>query len=85
MAEVINLPVPQGADDHAQAETQRRQRLFEWADAILDSLGLRGAVAAARSIEELHGITLAADSADVILAVRDAAHPLGGHRRAASS
>jgi putative DNA primase/helicase len=81
MAEVINLPVPQGADDHAQAETQRRQRLFEWADAILDSLGLRGAVAAARSIEELHGITLAADSADVILAVRDAAHPLGGHRQ----
>src|ERR1700683_756574 len=59
MAKLISLPVPasQDAEDHARADTQRNQRLFDWADAVLKRLRLDKAVAAARSIEELRRVT----------------------------
>ena len=77
MVNVINLPVPasQDADEHARADTQRKQRLFDWADAVLKRLGLAKALAAARSIEELRLVTFDADDAEVTLAIRDALHP----------
>ena len=56
MAKVLKLlPVPTSpdADQHARADTQRNQRLFDWADAVLKGLRLDKAVAAARSTEEL--------------------------------
>ena len=55
MVKVIKLPVPasQDADEHARADTQRNQRLFDWANAVLKRLRLDKAVAAARAIEEL--------------------------------
>ena len=83
MVKVINLPVPasQDADEHARADTQRNQRLFDWADAVLKRLRLDKAVAAARSIEELRSVTFNADSAEVTLAIRDALHPASGHRQ----
>ena len=83
MVKVIKLPVPasQDADDHARADTQRNQRLFDWADAVLKRLRLDKAVAAARSIEELRRVTFNADSAEVTLAIRDALHPASGHRQ----
>ena len=83
MPKVIKLPVPasQDADEHARADTQRNQRLFDWADVVLKRLGLDKAVAAARSIEELRGVTFNADSAEVTLAIRDALHPASGHRQ----
>jgi predicted P-loop ATPase len=83
MAKVLGLPVPasQDAEDHARADTQRNQRLFDWADAVLKKLGLDKEVAAAKSIEELRRITLNADSAEVALAIRDALHPASGHRQ----
>ena len=83
MVKVISLPVPasQDAEDHARADTQRNQRLFDWADAVLKRLRLDKAVAAARSIEELRRVTLNADSAEVALAIRDALHPASGHRQ----
>jgi hypothetical protein len=56
------VPIRADADAHARAETERRQRLFEWADAILDGLGLRSAVAAAKSVEELRKVAFDADS-----------------------
>jgi predicted P-loop ATPase len=82
MVNVINLPVPasQGADEHARADTQRNQRLFDWADAVLKKLRLDKAVAAARSIEELRGLTFNSDSAEVTLVIRDALHPASGRR-----
>src|SRR5262245_59349433 len=54
MADVVKLPIPAslGADEHAQAETERDQRLFAWADAVLKALGLDKAVIAAQSVEE---------------------------------
>jgi predicted P-loop ATPase len=80
---IVKLPVPafRDADDHAQADTQRNQRLFDWADAVLRKLGLDKAIAAARSIEELRGITFDPDSAEIVIAVRDALHPASGHRQ----
>ena len=77
------MPVPasQDADEHARADTQRNQRLFDWADAVLKRLGLDKAVAAARSIEELRSVTFNADGAEVTLAIRDALHPASGHRQ----
>lgn len=83
MVKVINLPVPASseADEHARTDTQRNQRLFDWADAVLKRLRLDKAVAAARSIEELRAVTFNADSAEVALAIRDALHPASGHRR----
>jgi putative DNA primase/helicase len=83
MGEVIEspAPAPQDADEHARAETQRKRRVLDWADAELRRLGLTMAVAAARSIEELRSVTFNADSAEVALAIRDALHPASGHRQ----
>ena len=83
MVELIKLPVPasQDADDYARADTQRNQRLFDWADGVLKRLGLDKAVAAAKSIEELRRITLDVDSAEIALAIRDALHPASGDRQ----
>jgi predicted P-loop ATPase len=81
---VIKLPVSVSpdADEHARADTQRNQRLFDWADAVLKKLGLDKEVAAAQSIEKLRNITLDdADPAELILAIRDALHPASGHRQ----
>ena len=80
MVKVIQLPTPasQDADEHARADTQRNQRLFEWADTVLKRLRLDKAVAAARSIEQLRNVTFNPDSAEVTLAIRDALHPASG-------
>jgi predicted P-loop ATPase len=81
---VLKLPVPtpQGdADEHARADTQRNQRLFDWADAVLKKLRLDRAVAAAKSIEELRCVRFDADSAEITLATRDALHPASGDRQ----
>jgi len=85
MNEVVKLPVPtRPADEaeHARADTQRNQRLFKWAEEVLQRLGLDKAVAAARSIEELRHITFNVESAEVIVAIRDALHPASGERQA---
>jgi predicted P-loop ATPase len=76
MDKIVNLPVsttpPKDAND------QRTRRLFAWADAVLRRLGL---VTAARSIEELRRVTLDVESAEVIVAIRDALHPANGDRK----
>jgi predicted P-loop ATPase len=81
---VVNLPIPatsyKNADEHARAETERNQRLFAWADALLKRLGLDKAVARAKSIEELRSVTFNVDSVEVALAIRDALHPASGNR-----
>ena len=39
---IVQLPVAAATDaeEHARAETERRQRLFEWALGVLKRLGL---------------------------------------------
>src|SRR5262249_16257367 len=82
MAKVVKLPVPvsRTEDEYARADTERNRHLFAWADGVLKQLGVDKAVAAARTVEELHGVTFNADSAEVILAIRDALHPASGRR-----
>src|SRR6516165_7474095 len=80
---VVHLQIPaprleQDADAHARADTERRQRLFDWAAGVLAKLGLDEAIAAARSIEALRGITLDLTNAEIALAIRDALHPAVG-------
>jgi len=82
---IVKLPIPaaqqaKGADEHARADTERNQRLFDWADAVLKQLGLHKAVADAKSIETLRGVTFNADSAEIAMAIRDALHPASGKR-----
>jgi hypothetical protein len=84
MPKVVKLPAPTPPADeaaHARADTQRNQRLFDWANAVLQQLGLDKAVATAKSIEELRRVSLDAESVAVTLAIRDALHPASGHRQ----
>ena len=82
---LVRLPsIRSHAADEAKAartDTERRKRLFDWALGVLQRLGLDKSVAAARTIEELRSIALDANSAEVILAIRDALHPASGRRR----
>ena len=67
MAKIINLPglaKPTTEEEHARADTERNQRLFDWALGVLKAVGVYRAVNAARSIEELHRVTFDADSVE---------------------
>jgi predicted P-loop ATPase len=77
MVEVVHLPVSQPADERA---TERNHRLFDWAFAVLQRIGIDKIVAQAKTIEELHGIILDLKDAEIALAVRDALHPASGDR-----
>ena len=77
---VILLPV--GADEYAEAETARKQRLFDWADGILEELGLTRKVKGANSFDELRKIMLDGKAVEVTLAIRSALHPASGKKDA---
>lgn len=74
MSEIIPLHPPGGAN------AERNQKLFDWALAVLDQIGIHGEINQAQSLEELRGIKLDVESAEVILAIRDALHPARGTR-----
>ena len=74
---LIPFPPP-GAEEHASAETERRQRLFAWADRVLRDMGFPERVARANSLDELRKINFDPDAAEVALAIRDALHPASG-------
>ena len=76
---LIQFP-PLGSEEHARAETQRKQRLFDWADRVLRELGLADRVARANSLEELRKVIFDANAAEVELAIREALHPASGSK-----
>src|SRR5262245_53074804 len=86
MVKIVNLPGPTSGPSpskdeqtHGRADTQLRQLLFAWAEAVLKQLGLHSAVAAATSIEALHAVKFdAANDLEVMLLIRDALHPASG-------
>jgi hypothetical protein len=82
MTEVIQLPVRTStdADEHAQADNDRKRRLFDWALDVLKILGLDKAVTRAASIAELRAITLDLECTGITLAIRDALYPETGCR-----
>jgi predicted P-loop ATPase len=70
------IPFPQaGAEEHSSAETERKRRLYDWADGVLRQMGLADRVAQTNSLHELRKIALDADNAEVALAIREALHP----------
>jgi predicted P-loop ATPase len=76
-ANLIPFP-PLGTEEHASAETERKQRLFAWADRVLKQLGLLERIARAASLDKLRKITFDPDAADVALAIQNALHPVNG-------
>jgi predicted P-loop ATPase len=72
------IPISPGAEAHARAETERKRRLFAWADQVLQELGLAERVKRANSLHELHKIAFDTDAAKVALAIREALHPASG-------
>jgi predicted P-loop ATPase len=77
-ADLIAFPI--SADAHAQAETERKQKLFSWADAILQQLGFAARVAQAQSVSDVRKIVLDVENVDVAVAVNEALHPAVGPR-----
>ena len=73
---------PPDADEHARAETERKQHLFDWADRVLAELGLTDRVRQAGTVDELRRVTFDANAADIVLAIRDALHPARGRKAA---
>jgi hypothetical protein len=64
------------ADDHAQAETDRKRALFDWARQLLEEIGIAALIAAA-SLQDLANIKFDADAAEIAIAIADALHPAG--------
>ena len=79
MSEII--PLKTGTDEHARAETDRKRRLFAWADLVLQQLDFADRVAQADFVDELRKVTFDADTIEVALAIRDALHPATGKRK----
>jgi hypothetical protein len=63
-----------------RGETERKRKLFAWADAALQELGLTAKVAQAQSIDDLRKITLGVNDVEVEFAIQDALHPAAGQR-----
>jgi hypothetical protein len=73
-------PASQSEAEHARADTERRQRLFAWADTVLTNIGIDAAVKAAKSVFELSKIAFDVTEVEVVLAIQDALHPASGRR-----
>jgi predicted P-loop ATPase len=68
------------AEEHAKAETGRKQQLFDWADRVLKQLGIIDKISQATGFDDLRKIVFDADTVAVELEIRDALHPAGGHK-----
>ena len=61
-----------------QAEAQRQQQLFDWANNLLEKLGLMQQLSQASSLDELDNIKLDLECYDVMTAIHAALHPAIG-------
>jgi putative DNA primase/helicase len=84
MSKVLPFPPvttpPPDADEHARRETERKRKLFAWADAVLRQLGYEQRMLLSATIEELRKITFDENAVEVMLAIRDALHPVDGQK-----
>jgi hypothetical protein len=84
VSKILTLPVPLADADEANTDdvnSERNQRLFDWAFAVLKRLGIEQAINRATSIDELRRVILDVDSTGITLAIRDALHPASGNRK----
>lgn len=77
MTNIIPLP---GADAkaRAQAESDEKRQLFEWADQLLRQIGTAEKVSAATSIDDLQHVHLDLNEIDIMFAIRAVMFPAGG-------
>jgi hypothetical protein len=71
------------AEDHAQAETERKRTLFASLDRLLEEIGLAAKVAAAHDLRELASIIFDPNAPEIDLTINDALNPADGSKRAA--
>jgi hypothetical protein len=69
---------PPGAEQYAKEETERKSRLFAWADRKLLELGYVDRIKQASTLEQLRKVVFDPDAADVALVIREALHPTSG-------
>lgn len=78
MNNIIPMPGQDDAKARADAETNLRRALFDWADQLLDQIGITQKVAAAKSLDDLQHVEFDANSIDVMFAIRAAMSPATG-------
>jgi predicted P-loop ATPase len=78
MTRNVIIPFP----EPAQTETERLEKLYAWADGVLQQIGIITKIAQARTTVELQKIRLDLKDAAIILAIRAALEPADGSSRA---
>ncbi len=78
-ADLIPFPGPD-AEGLGDAVNDRMNKLYDWADKLLERLGYAARVLQASSFDDLRKIVLDVEDAYIALAIRDALHPVSGHR-----
>jgi hypothetical protein len=69
------VPMPaHDAKARADAETDDKRKLFDWADQLLKTIGIAQQVAKAKSADDLNQIRFDTEDVDIIFAIRDALH-----------
>jgi hypothetical protein len=64
-------------------ETDRKKRLFAWADRLLHELGLIDQINQTSSVEDLRKVLFDAEAVEVAFAIQEALHPENGRAIAA--
>jgi hypothetical protein len=72
---VIVFPSSPDAEEHANAEIKRKRALFQWADGVLEALGLADLVARANGPDDLRKVCFDVEPVEVTLAIREALRP----------
>jgi putative DNA primase/helicase len=78
---VVPLREP-GVEAQADAETERLTEMYQWADEILQQVGIIAKIKQAQSIVEMQKIKLDLKDVGIILAIHAALKPADGRRRA---
>ena len=73
------IPLPgQDAKARAQAESDEKRQIFDWADELLKRLGITGKASAAKSIDDLQHVRLDLNDVDIMFAIRAVMFPASG-------
>jgi hypothetical protein len=75
--DITFLPPPDDAKTRADAETDIRNKLYTWAEGLLEQTGIKQQVTDAQSINDLQHIHLDLKHMDIVFAIRAAMFPVG--------
>jgi putative DNA primase/helicase len=80
MARNIVPFTPPSAAEHTNAETERKNKQFAWAECVLHQVGLADRITHAATLNELRQIVFDGDDLEITLAINDALNPAAGKR-----